>query len=243
MDSQITITLLSSGLQAMLAYWGYKLTVDPIETPQQRRWYRAGFIIIGIAGVALTVTQQWLSGREQAELLAKIDGVGTGVEQVRAQTQQPPSVTVNVPPIQVLTPAPPSGPLPTYPLTGVDFPGAQNDKSWFNLAGHPVPLDWGDLEGIDVYADVEVWAKECGKDGAARARVFDLTSGRASVETEWINPVKGPLASVDFWQCVPIARRLKLPRATGTHVYLLQASSESDVGYATARGQIILKRQ
>ena len=109
----ILLTLLSGGLQALIAYWGYKLTVDPIETPQQRRWYRAGFITIGVVGVALTVTQQWLNGREQAELLAKIDGLGTGVEQVRSQTQQPPTVTVNLPqPLVQLLPAPTAPPRP-----------------------------------------------------------------------------------------------------------------------------------
>ncbi|MFA5909762.1 MAG: hypothetical protein WC815_13370 [Vicinamibacterales bacterium] len=245
----ILLTLLSSGLQALIAYWGYKLTVDPIETPRQRRWYRAGFITIGVVGVALTVTQQWMNGREQAELLSKIDVLGTGVEQVRSQTQQPPTVTVNVPPIQVLPAAatPSSGPLPTFRLTDHQWPIALNDVPWHPIGGgfggYQVRLDWNELAGIDAYAELEVWARDCGKYGAARVRIFDVTSNSAAIEGPWVNPTPVEDGGNDMLRCPVVPQRLKLPRAKGMHVYVLQGSSESDVGLTTARGEIVLERQ
>lgn len=240
MDLQIVITLFSSVLQATLAYWGYKLTVDPIETPKQRRWYRAGFIAIGVLGVVLTATQQWMNGREQAELLAKIDGLGTGVEQVRSQTQQPPNITVNVPPPQVISQSPDrrGGPLPRYMLTDAKYGMGSNDPGWFKSGEHSVSLDWSELNGIDVFAEVYLWATEC---DSALARIFDLTTNSPAVTGPRLAAI--PLAKFPD-ECKPVFQRLKLPRATGTHLYRLETSITSvGNGNITAIGEIVLRWQ
>jgi hypothetical protein len=231
----ILLTLLSSGLQALIVYWGYHLTVEPVQTPKQRRWYQMAFISVGIASVCLTVTQQWLNGREQAQLKAKVEGIGAGVEQVRAQTLQPPTIKIAT-----------TGPLPTFRLTERDFPNGQNDRPWFTVGGpfggHQVRLDWNELDGIDAFAEVDVWASECGTSGAARARIFDLTTNEGVVEGPWVNPKPDETGNNNFQRCAIVPQRLKLPRAQGTHVYVLQASSEPS-GLATARGEIVLERQ
>lgn len=235
----IALTVLSAALQGLLAYWGFKLSTGPLETPRQHQFYKWGFILVGVAGIGITALQGVSNNREKGQLNEAISKLTEGVGKVEEQTKQPPTITVNVPPAQVIASAQ-RMPLPEAKrLTPPQFPSwANNDPTWFDVAGYPVRLDWRELDGVDVYAEISVWAKEC---YGGRARIFDLTSETSAVEGPWISARN--VAAIDFSsECKPVFQRLKLPRGEGARRYALQLRSGGN-GPITAIGEVVFERK
>jgi hypothetical protein len=233
----IVLTVLSAALQGLLAFWGFKLSTGPLETPQQHQFYKRGFIIVGILGVGITAFQALSNSREQGELNAAITKLTEGVGKVEEQTKQPANVIVNVPPAQVIVSQASGGPLPSYRLTGYDYPLGMNDPVWRQLAGQRVRIDWRQMDGIDAYAELFVWPKEC---GTAQARIFDETTNSVAVEGAPVT-VWSKSEPFNIFDCKPQPQRLKLPRDKAAHTYHLEAIAGGGA-YATAIGEIVLER-
>lgn len=111
----VVLLLASLGLLGLATYLGVKLSVDPLETKQQRRLHKKVFIGILVFGAVITLTQQWRNSVEQAslrrelsELKGKTEQTNAGVKRIEERTKAPPQVTVTTPPsiVNVSPPAP-----------------------------------------------------------------------------------------------------------------------------------------
>ena len=106
-------------LQAISTWFGVKLSVDPLETQEQRKRYKWYFIAILGVGLPLSSVQQWRSSNEENALRAELATIREATKQtsksvdiVAQQTKVPPSVTVNTAP-PVVHVLPPPAPLPS----------------------------------------------------------------------------------------------------------------------------------
>ena len=243
---EIALTAISAALQALLAYWGFKLSTGPLESQRQHEMYKRGFIIVGAIGIGITIVQGFTNQQEKNQLNASIERLNSGVDKVGEQTKQPPNITVNVPPAQVITSAQ-RMPIPTpvrltasgFSTDRRSFTKGFNDQTWFDVNGYPVRIDWSELEGVDVFAEVSLWSTEC---YTAQVRLLDLATDSTAVE----GPKAGFKKTVkdgDFHnECKPIPQRFKLPRSKGARRYVLQVRSFGN-GDATAVGELVFERQ
>jgi hypothetical protein len=102
------LLIASLGLQGLATYLGVKLSVDPLETLEQRRRYKIAFLVILVFGAGITIAQQVINNRSQAKLQEELKGIRSSVSNVEQQTKQPPSVVVTTTPpvVNVVSPEP-----------------------------------------------------------------------------------------------------------------------------------------
>jgi hypothetical protein len=152
------LTILSAAFQALTAYWGYQLSVEPPETPRQRRFFKWAFILIGVCGIAITSSQQWRNGREEAELKSEITDLrksaaatAQGIKKVEEQTKAP-AVRVDVQPAPVtVVPLPPKTAATPAPRPKISIATNTVKKV---TDGYEVLLSFGNTGAAGVQADV-----------------------------------------------------------------------------------------
>lgn len=80
-------------LTAVMAYMGVHVTLHPPIDAKKGQW-RYGFILVGIAAVALIALQTWRNGASQAALHVQLNKIQHNTE----TPPLPPVVNVNIPP-------------------------------------------------------------------------------------------------------------------------------------------------
>ncbi len=205
--------LVCAGLSGVL---GTYVSLVPPASRTERHSYLAAFVLLFLGGLVAAIwqnAQENAATRQLAETIQRID----------TQTKQPQSITVAM--------QSPTGPLPVYPLRNPTIPSCFNDPEWTTVTHRPIEIPWAQMNGIDAFADLDVYSEsgDCG--GTAQARIFDVVAGRAVVTGQ---PTK---------QCGwPYERQqLKLPREE-THAYVLQTIA-SYPSCAAARGDVHFARQ
>lgn len=92
----VALFLVTSGT----AYLGVHVTLHPAETSRAKSGYKITFAVLTLMAAGLITWQSILNRGEQGRLHAQLNSI-------QHNTEQPPTVQVNVPPPTLLTPATP----------------------------------------------------------------------------------------------------------------------------------------
>ena len=128
------------------------------------------------------------------------------------------------------------GPLPRYSLggsPGTYFLEFEEEGPWVPAGYHrDVSLDWSELDGIRVMAEVLVWVRalhdSAPREGWGQIRVTTVTDGTVVAEGPRLQSATAEL------------QRLRIPEATGQHTYRVEVFG-SQRAIATS-GDIVLAR-
>jgi len=91
----IVVAIATALITALTAYLGIHVTLHPAESPCSKKLYKAGFILSGAMGVALVGIQSYRNNVAQGALQSQLN-------RIEHNSQEPPSVQVNVPPPTVI---------------------------------------------------------------------------------------------------------------------------------------------